>query len=221
MLPAGAALVERASDLDAYVNVILAARRASRTVAAPPACAQLIPRLWCLLAKYGGPEDAPDSPRGAMLFLIGRAPADQRRRIANLIRRLRRCEVSVALLEEPSALNPSRIWEDAGARVTFHGTPEVLDRAESLLELIQQVNAGTVLFCGVDAETKLVLAKVLECRSIKLLDGDEVAALEEQLARSAPFQKRICLSARQYLRRVKHIPNASLQACLGFTGWPA
>jgi glycosyltransferase involved in cell wall biosynthesis len=206
-LPIGATLVSDASDIAAYADGVLsAARRRVRDVRSPPADPDLIPRLWPLLAEYGG-----DGLRGEMgaaggtLFLThGLHVGGPARALTNLLTRLPpEMKTALCAVEGGSVGSLRRAIEAAQVPILdLADAGSLTDKAEQILAWMRQLNLGTLCFWNTPPELKLLLSKVLSASSMRLVDVSPGPMLFDELEASADFQRRIAWDGNAYLSRL-------------------
>ncbi len=210
VLPESAVLVTDPADADEYVAGILAqlagAQRSQRLLPAAPADRDFVPRLWALLARYGVGSSAPPAgePRGTLFITANLHIGGPAKSIVTLL--------SALASDSPSHLCvlggisvQAFVRELAAAQVPIlplADTADLLDRVTRVLHWIDHLNVRHVCFWNVPPEFKLALAKILHTRTISIIDVSPGPMLFDELAAAAAFQRRVCLSARQYLERL-------------------
>jgi len=210
ILPERAVLVQDSSDISAYVGGIAQVlKNSSRILVQKPNDFDLVPRLWCLLGRYGRDCDIspPAANRTGTLFLtenlnIGGA----QRSLVNLLCFLPRMDQSwLCVLESNYGQGYFDVLEKSGVRVfSVHNSTDYLDRLERLLCLIERLNVRNVCFWNVEPRIKLLLAKILPPGSVRLIDVSPGPALFAEMERTPVFQRRISFRAADYWARLDH-----------------
>ncbi len=209
VLPERAILVQDPSDISAYVTGIAQALGArSRVLVQKPPDFDLVPRLWCLLGRYGRPDlFRPPAARAGTLFLtdnlnIGGA----QRSLVNLLCHLPRPERLWLCVSETvycqgylDTLEKSRI-----PVFSIHNSADYLDRLERLLCLIERLGVKNVCFWNLDARLKLLLAKLLPPSAARLIDVSPGPFFFVEMERTRAFQRRISFHADDYWARLDH-----------------
>jgi glycosyltransferase involved in cell wall biosynthesis len=210
ILPEHAVLVQDSSDISAYVAGIAQVLKASSRVLMPkPNDFDLVPRLWCLLGRYGRDHNIshPAANRAGTLFLtenlnIGGA----QRSLINLLCSLPRTDQSwLCVLETIYDQGYLDTLEKNGVPVfSIHNSSDYLARLERILCLIERLNVRNVCFWNVEPRIKLLLAKLLPPGSVGLIDVSPGPALFEEMERTSVFQRRISFHASDYWARLDH-----------------
>jgi glycosyltransferase involved in cell wall biosynthesis len=209
ILPPHAVLVRDPSDISAYLMAIAQALQAKSRVLVPkPPDFDLIPRLWCLLGRYGRPEIfRPLASRKGTLFLtdnlnIGGA----QRSLMNLLGSFSRADQAwLCVLETIYGQGYLDAVEKSGTPVlSLHNSSDYLARLERTLHLIERLNVRNVCFWNVDARLKLLLAKLLPSGSVRLIDVSPGPFLFVEMERVSAFQRRISFHAADYWARLDH-----------------
>jgi glycosyltransferase involved in cell wall biosynthesis len=202
-------IIEDSSDIDSYVAGIheLTKRSSGRAVISPPPAPDLVPRLWCMIARYGieSADAVPSSALTDTLFITSNLnPGGAQRSLTNLLSHLGSqhrfwlCVMNHVLGDHfLASLETARVPVLSLAR-----GPSVLDRVEQLLELVLRARVRTICFWNVEAPVKLLMAKVLAIRDIRLIDVSPGPMLFNELDQAADFQRRIAFTASQYLERL-------------------
>ena len=180
-------------------------KNSSRTLAPKPNDFDLVPRLWCLMGRYG--RDKNISNRTGTLFLtenlnIGGA----QRSLMNLLCSLPRTDQAwLCVLETIYGQGYLDVLEKK-RRPGFstHNSSDYLDRIERLLCLIERLNVRNVCFWNVEPRIKLLLAKILPPGSVRLIDVSPGPALFGEMERTSTFQRRISFRAADYWARLDH-----------------
>ncbi|HXC01519.1 MAG TPA: glycosyltransferase [Opitutaceae bacterium] len=210
ILPERAVLIQDSSDISAYVAAIAQLLKSSaRTLVQKPNDFDLVPRLWCLLGRYGRVHDSsrPAAKRAGTLFLtenlnIGGA----QRSLMNLLCSLPRTDQAwLCVLETIYGQGYLDVLEKSGVPVfSVHNSTDYLDRLERLLCLIERLNVRNVCFWNVEPRLKLLLAKILPPASVRLIDVSPGPALFAEMERTRAFQRRISFRAVDYWARLDH-----------------
>ncbi|HXD00214.1 MAG TPA: glycosyltransferase, partial [Verrucomicrobiae bacterium] len=210
ILPERAVLVKDSSDISAYLEGIARVLQAGSRVLVPkPNDFDLVPRLWCLLGKYGRDNKIshPAANRTGTLFLtenlnIGGA----QRSLMNLLCSLPRTDRAwLCVLETIYGQGYLDTLEKNGVPVfSVYNCNDYLDRLERLLCLIERLNVRNVCFWNVEPRIKLLLAKLLQPGSVRLIDVSPGPALFEEMERTRTFQRRIAFRAADYWARLDH-----------------
>jgi glycosyltransferase involved in cell wall biosynthesis len=209
ILPPRAVLVQDSSDLSAYVEGIAhMLKSSSRVLVQKPNDFDLVPRLWCLLGRYGRPDFfRPPASRSGTLFLtenlnIGGA----QRSLMNLLCALPRTDPAwLCVLETIYGQGYLDTLEKGGVPVfSIYNSSDYLDRLERILCLIERLNVRNVCFWNVDARIKLLLAKLLAPESVRLIDVSPGPAFFVEMERTRAFQRRISFRAADYWARLDH-----------------
>jgi glycosyltransferase involved in cell wall biosynthesis len=210
ILPERAVLVQDSSDIFAYVGGIAQVlKNNSRVLAPKPNDFDLVPRLWCLLGRYGRGNaiSHPAANRTGTLFLtenlnIGGA----QRSLMNLLCSLPRADQSwLCVLDTIYGQGYLDVLEKNGVPVfSTHNSSDYLDRMERVLCLIERLNVRNVCFWNVEPRIKLLLAKILPLGSVRLIDVSPGPALFVEMERTHAFQRRISFRAADYWTRLDH-----------------
>ena len=210
ILPERAILVQDSSDISAYVaGIAQLLKNSSRTLVPKPNDFDLVPRLWCLLGKYGRDRDIsrPAANRSGTLFLtenlnIGGA----QRSLMNLLCSFPRTDQAwLCVLETIYGQGYLDVLEKNGIPVfSVYNSTDYLDRLERLLCLIERLNVRNVCFWNVEPRIKLLLAKILPPESVRLIEVSPGPALFAEMERTRAFQRRISFRAADYWARLDH-----------------
>lgn len=205
-VPDDAVVVSESSDVDAYVRGILAvtSRRTTRAALPPPPTPALVPMLWTLLARYGVEQAEPRACRVDTLFVTSNLnPGGAQRSLTNLLTHMPDHRSLVCVLGGVTGEHFLSQLAAAGVPVTaIAPSGSLLDRAAKLLALVAATGARTVCFWNAEAVVKLIVAKVLACRDVRIVDVSPGPMLFAELAETEQMQRRIAMSAQQYLDRV-------------------
>lgn len=207
VLPPDAVLVRNGADTEAYVKGILGfAGRATRAV--PPALPDqdLVPRLWALIAKHGisssfGKNAA---PAGTLFITENLEIGGTQRSLVNLLAAFPRGRKHVVCALRGTVLaSYKRELDRAGVPILLaEGANNPIENAEFVLNWLDRLNVRNLCFWNANPETKLLLAKVLSVRDIRLIDVSPGPMLFDELAAAGNFQRRVSLSAEQYFARL-------------------
>jgi glycosyltransferase involved in cell wall biosynthesis len=210
ILPEQAVLVQDSSDISAYVGGIAQVlKNSSRTLAPKPNDFDLVPRLWCLLGRYGRDHNIspPAAHRTGTLFLtenlnIGGA----QRSLMNLLCSLPRTDQAwLCVLETIYGQGYLDLLEKSGVPVfSTHSSSDYLDRLERILCLIERLNVRNVCCWNVEPRIKLLLAKILRPGSVRLIDVSPGPALFGEMEQMRVFQRRISFRTADYWARLDH-----------------
>lgn len=207
VLPESAVLVAEPADADEYVaGVLTQLGRSQRLLPAPPIDRDFVPRLWALLARYGVGSSAPPAgePGGTLFITANLHLGGPTKALVTLLSALGTDRLNhLCVLGGISA--QSHVRDLAAAQVPIlplTDTAELLDRITRVLHWIDHLNVRHVCFWSVPPEFKLALTKILHTRALSIVEVSPGPMLFEELAAAAAFQRRVCLSARQYLERV-------------------
>lgn len=203
-MPDDAVLVEDPSDIDAYVaGVLKMAGRKARVLRIPPIEPHLIPQLWLLLAKHGVDGNSVASmPRSGTLFVTqGLHIGGPARSLTNLLTRLpQRMKTALCVLGGISVTSFRTAMDEAQVpMLELADSPGLIEQADQLLTWFDQLNLQTICLWNVRPETKLVLAKILAIRNIRLIDVSPGPMLFDELEAAKPFQRRLALDGDAYL----------------------
>jgi glycosyltransferase involved in cell wall biosynthesis len=172
----------------------------------PPAPAGIASWLWFLLARFGMPDE-PDQAvnRHTTLFVTNNINVGGgARMLVDLVVRLQPFHrIYLCVLERLSALNYASTARSTDAPVFF--LPDVSDPAQRtmmILHLADQLKVRNICFWDADVTVKLLLASVLQHRSINLLEVSSAQRLLQELGAAKSVQHEICMSAEQYLARL-------------------
>ncbi len=202
-------VIDDPSDIDAYVAAIhrFTERSPARSVLPPPPASDLVPRLWCMIARYAFDSAYPlnGSASSDTLFVTSNLnPGGAQRSLTNLLSHLNSqhrawlCVINHVLGDHFLAC-----LEAAHVPVlSLAHAPSILDRIEQLLELVVRLRVRTICFWNVEAPVKLLMAKVLAHRDVRLIDVSPGPMLFNELDQAADFQRRIAFTASQYLERL-------------------
>ncbi len=209
VLPEHGVLVQDSSDISAYVEGIRQTlQRTERTLPQPPTHPDLIPRLWSLLGRFATPDpgEAPNLRRGTLFVTDNINFGGPQRSLCNLLSHLRPCGPTyLAILNEVCRDEYLRDVERSPVlTLSLADATEAIDKVERLLHLIDHSNIRNVCFWNADARVKLLLAKVLELRKIKLIDVSPGPMYVEDFALTTALQNRICFGSQDYFARLDH-----------------
>jgi glycosyltransferase involved in cell wall biosynthesis len=208
-VPIGSALISDCSDIGAYVAAIrdIVCTQRHRVVALPPPALDLIPRLWCMISRYGvhlAAENGRAELADTLFVTSNLNPGGAQRSLTNLLTHIVR-QHRAWLCVLGHVLGDHFIGKLESADVTVIGicsSRAQLDRIEQLLELIERLGVRTVCFWNVEAPLKLLVTKVLAQREIRLVDVSPGPMLFSELDDVLDFQRRIAFSAAEYLSRI-------------------
>lgn len=200
-------LIEDSSDIDAYGKAIVEVfDRPQRVLPRTPADADLVPRLWSLLGRYGAPKprELLRWPPLTLILTENLNLGGPQRSLVNLLSHWpRERPVVVAVLEPLYSQDFLRRIEDSGVLVFgLQDQPSTMEQCERVLRIVEQTGAATLAFWNVPASLKLTLAKVLEVRPLRLVDVSPGPGLRTDLLSAAGYSQRLSLSADEYFARV-------------------
>ena len=212
IVPERTVLIDDPSDVGAYVAAIRSLIRAphpQRLGVSPPRALDLVPRLWGMLANYGVPLKSSEENRfgtaADILFVTSNLnPGGAQRSLVNLLTHVA-CPHRAWLCVLDRVLGDHFIEKLGAAGIPVLGlSPKSaqLDRMEQLLAIIARLRVRTICFWNVEAPVKLLVAKVLALRGVRLVDVSPGPMLFAELDESMEFQRRIAFSAAEYLERL-------------------
>ncbi len=207
VLPPNAVLVEDSSDIEAYVGgIIRVMTQQERVLPSPPPDADLVPRLWALLAKHGARSSVVHAvpPSGTLFVTQNLHIGGPSRSLVNLVTRLPADSKNAVCVLGGISVQPFR---DALARaqvplLSLDHVESLVDRAEQILVWADRLNVRNICFWNAQAELKLLISKVLTARDIRLVDVSPGPMLFDELTGALDFQRRVSLSARAYIERL-------------------
>jgi glycosyltransferase involved in cell wall biosynthesis len=215
VLASNAVLVEDASDIAAYVaGICQFLNRGERVVPVQPLLPDLVPRLWAMLAKHGViPSLArPGPPSGTLFVCENLHVGGPQRSLVNLLSHFPASARAFLCILGGTPVGISGnsslgAWRGSLDRaevpvLSTEGMPNLLDRAERILQWADQLNVQNICFWNVGPEIKLTIAKVLSVRPVRLVDVSPGPMLLDELEAAAAFQQRVCLTTDQYLGRL-------------------
>jgi glycosyltransferase involved in cell wall biosynthesis len=82
------------------------------------------------------------------------------------------------------------------------GLTGIADKAEFVLACADRINVRNICFWNLSPELKVLLAKILSVRDIRLIDVSPGPMLFDEMAQTAVFQRRVSLSEVQYFDRL-------------------
>jgi glycosyltransferase involved in cell wall biosynthesis len=209
VLPRNGALVKDGADIDAYVEAILKlAAGSERIVPRLPPEPTLVPRLWTMLAKHGATNSLArlGAPAGTLFVSQNLSIGGAQKSLVNLLSILAANHKShLCLLEgQPAAGYKARL-DDAQVQIFSATEPAgIAEKAEAVLNWVDALNVRNVCFWNAAPEFKLLIAKILSMRDIRLIDVSPGPMLFDELAAADAFQKRIAFSEPQYFDRLDH-----------------
>ena len=207
-LPPTASLIDDSADIEAYVEAIWdSINRMDRHVPGKPRDSDLIPSLWRLLATHGvtiRSAATRDRDAGVLFVTDNLNLGGPQRSLTNLLTHLpagyRSC---LAVLSTVYSREYLETVQNSGIPVfSLEHAPNSQERAEALTHLLDTMAIGNVCFWNASAQVKLLLAKVLHERAIRLIDVSPGPMLFSDLDAETAFQQRIGLTAEQYFRRI-------------------
>lgn len=207
VLPVNAVLVEDSSDIEAYVDgIVRVMNRPERILPPPPPDADLVPRLWALLARHGARSSVVHAaaPSGTLFVTQNLHVGGPSRAVVNLLTRMPADSKNALCVLGGISVQPFR---DALARaqvpiLALDHLPSLVDRAEQILVWADRLNVRNICFWNAQPEVKLLISKVLTARDIRLIDVSPGPMLFDELAGALEFQRRVSLSARSYVERL-------------------
>jgi glycosyltransferase involved in cell wall biosynthesis len=201
------ALVADPSEIDSYVASVTGILEHGEHVPLPkPADHDLVPRLLSLLATQGVDlgRQHPTERSGTLFVTEALRTNGSSRLLVDLIGALpASSRLAVCALEGISV--PA--WGDQLANLEIPSivVPEgldLLDRAERVIAAADMLNVRNICFWRVPAELKLLLAKIVAARAVRLIDVWLEPEIPDEFAGIQDFQRRISLSARGYFERL-------------------
>jgi glycosyltransferase involved in cell wall biosynthesis len=202
ILPPGSVLVENGNDIQAYLTACIDfARQSRREIPAVPAEADVVMRLWSLLAPS---LRAPQTE--AVLFLtknlrIG-GPA---RALINLLRNSDAdCKWIAGVIGDAEIPYVAALTDAQIPVVSAKEVDGLAAQAELVIHWLRSYNFGTICFWNVGPELKLLLTKLLSHEAVRLIDVSPGPMLFDDINAVPTFQKRIAFSAKQYFSRLDH-----------------
>jgi glycosyltransferase involved in cell wall biosynthesis len=177
-----------------------------------------------MLAKHGVTSSLarPGVPSGSLFVSENLHVGGPQRSLVNLLSHLpASARAFLCILGGTSVGALRRSLDQAEVPVlSTEGTPNLLDRAERILQWADQLNVENICFWNVGPEIKLTIAKVLSVRRIRLIDVSPGPMLLDELEAAVAFQQRVCLTTDQYLGRLdafvaKHADGAPSPARFG------
>ena len=206
-LPPQAAVIEDTSDIEAYAAAILRLVEQSwRVVPPPPPDPDLVPRLWAMTARHGVPQPDDHAPtRTGTLFLTNNLNfGGPQRSLVNLLSHLPPEHKSFLGIVD-QAYREEFVPSIAQAQVPIipmNGKGGILDKSAEILAWADALRIANICFWNVDARVKLLLAKILEVRPLRLIDASPGPMLFEELRSARTLQSRASLSEGQYWERL-------------------
>ena len=202
VLPPNSVLMEDGNDIQAYLTACLdIARQSRREIPAVPAEADIVMRLWSLLAPdFHAPKTE------AVLFLtknlkIG-GPA---RALINLLRNSDAdCKWIAGVIGDAEIPHVAALAEAQIPVLSAKEADCLAAQAELVIHWLRSYNLGTICFWNVGPELKLLLTKLLSHEKVRLIDVSPGPMLFDDMDGVASFQKRIAFSAKQYFSRLDH-----------------
>lgn len=200
-------IIKDCSDIDAYVRAILDVCEAPQRVLSPlPADTDMVPRLWCLLSRYGVPRPTAASPSVPTTLILTENLniGGPQRSLVNLLRhRPEQLPMAVAVLEPLYCQDFMRQIEDTGVIVFgLQDQSSTMERCERVLRIIEQLGATTLAFWNIPAPLKLALAKLLEIHRLRLVDVSPGPTMRKELLSTGNYPQRLSLSVDGYFARV-------------------
>jgi len=209
LMPAEAVLVRDGADIDAYVEGICRfLRQAPRLLPPRPPAPKLVPWLWALLARHASDGMVPALPVPiGTLFITGNLHiGGAQRSLVNLLEALPPgMKTALCILGGFTANAFAAAL--AQAKIPVLPLGDIHDRAEQAaicLEAAAKLNVATICFWNCPAEVKLIIAKILQRRRIRLIDVSPGPMLFDALAGAAEFQRRLAFDTAAYFRRLDH-----------------
>jgi glycosyltransferase involved in cell wall biosynthesis len=209
ILPERAVLVQDASDTSAYVRgIVQALQSKSRTLTAKPADFDLVPRLWCLLGRYGQPDrHTPLSSRAGTLFITDNLNTGAAARtLTNLLGQLPPGTRSwLCVLHTVHGQGHLDELQKKGVPIfSLQNSGDYIERVERILSILGRLNVRNICFWNVEPRIKLLLAKILPPGSVRLVDVSPDSSLFFQMEHAASFQRRISFRAEDYWARLDY-----------------
>jgi glycosyltransferase involved in cell wall biosynthesis len=208
-LSPGAVMVPAGADIDAYVAGICGfLRQTPRFLPAPRPSAKLAPLIWGALARHASERMAPALPvtTGVLFITANLHIGGAQRSLVNLLEALpTRTKTALCVLGGMSGRSLTETLRRARIPVTALG--DVDDRAEQAaicLEIMTTLRLKTVCFWNCPAEVKLILAKLLQWREIRLIDVSPGPMLFDAMAEVADFSNRLAFNPAAYFARLDH-----------------
>lgn len=207
VLPADGVLVTDGADIDAYAQGILrVANRAERVLPPRPSDPALVPCLWALIAKHGIANSLKrlDAPSGTLFVTQNLQIGGAQTSLVNLLSGLGAgVKTALCVLEGmPLASHKRRLDEAQVPIFSADGIAGIAERVEFVLIWMDILHVRNLCFWNVAPEIKLVLAKILSVRDIRLYDVSPGAMLFDELEAASQFQRRISFSQTQYFDRL-------------------
>jgi glycosyltransferase involved in cell wall biosynthesis len=201
-----AVLVADPADIETYVKGILKVARVGRCRARRvPTAPDLIPRLWMMLARHGvDQESALSAGPSGVLFVTDRSDGNRRSQL------LRSLVASVAATRNTAlcALDGTD-GEALHRRISNARTPclcipgtNFIEGAEKLLGWFDQLKLRILYFWVAPPELKLLCAKVLMARDVRLVDVSLSPGYLDQLEATRQLQSRLAFGTDAYLSRL-------------------
>jgi glycosyltransferase involved in cell wall biosynthesis len=210
-LPPQAVVVADPSDIGGYVSGIERVLcQKIRRLPGRPADHDLVPRLWTMLADYAVPELYPPGGDDVLFLTDNLNVGGAAWALVNHLCAI--CDTVPPWLGVLHTSNrPPHV--DALAAADVHvfatlGAETYLERAEQCLHMIRQLGARRVVFWNLDARVKLLLAKVLPSRDVRLVDVSPDQLLFDESEDHAKLPKRIAFSRAQYFARIEPLESA-------------
>lgn len=207
VLPPDAVVVADGSDIEAYCNGILKfVNRTERLLPNQPPDRLLVPEMWCLLAKHGIINSVAQIGKcSGTLFLIEDLQiGGPQTSLVNLLSKFppeKRAFVCV-LRGPPLGSHKLKLDEVQVSILSAEGIDGLPEKIQFVLNWIDVLNIANLCFWNVNPETKLVLAKVLCTRDIRMIDVSPGPMLFDELEACGSFQRRISFTAAQFFERL-------------------
>lgn len=190
-------LVPHSSRDDRFVQAILDCLHDNPSSDKAATSDGLIPFLWSALANYGW-RAVPPIPAARVFLTTGSA-----------LRKVSK------MLPSPESGTPVHVGVYGRLPVDFQEFLEqrgvsilcltaegsIVQQSACALKLIAASNPAAVYFVGINAELRMVLAKVLSPELV-LIDVDHPAVISTMLAKHKAFQHRICMDGSEYYARL-------------------
>jgi glycosyltransferase involved in cell wall biosynthesis len=201
-----AVLVEDSADTAAYVDGVLQqVQRLERLLPPVPVEPEIVPQLWTLLARFASRQPFAQPAAVGTLFVIQGLDIGGPGRSLSLLLSQLPADLKTALcVIDGISVDP---WRAAIAKahvpiLDLSASSSLGETAESLLQWFDQLKMRSICFWNVQPELKLLLAKILRDRDVRLIDVSPGPMLFDELESAQEFQRRLVFTGDDYFERL-------------------
>jgi glycosyltransferase involved in cell wall biosynthesis len=198
-------LLKADAPVGSYVAAIRAAGALDRRDPLPrPHPTNLIPRLWSMLAAHGVQTTAPSRTPSLLFVTCNLNQGGAQRSMINLLDEITLSYPTSVCVEQAAYRDDyvSSLEERGIDCFSLQRLPSLCDQIDALLSYVDSNKISAICFWHAGVRIKSTLSKVLQFRSIRLIDVSPGPHLFRELDNATGYLERIAWSPTQYFERL-------------------